>query len=173
LPISGRVDPRKALEFWGQFYLIESLFRGRFDVFLMLLRHLLLPACALALPLIAVISRLLKASLNEAMTQDYIMMAQVKGFGRWYIIWHEALRNALIPTITLSGVQLTFLIGGTVLIEKIFSYPGIGNMAIDAVIGRDLPLIQGVVLIFAGLFILINLLVDISYGLLNPKMRHG
>ena len=92
---------------------------------------------------------------------------------RWRIIWQEALRNALIPAVALSGVQLTFLIGGTVLIEKIFSYPGIGNMAIDAVVGRDLPLIQGVVLTFAVTFILINILVDISYGLLNPKVRHA
>jgi peptide/nickel transport system permease protein len=173
LPISGRVDPRQSLDFYSQFYFFESMLRGRFDVLWMLFRFALLPALALALPLIAVITRLLKASLNETMTQDYIMMAQVKGFGRWRIIWQEALRNALIPTVALSGVQLTFLIGGTVLIEKIFSYPGIGTMAIDAVIGRDLPLIQGVVLTFAVTFILINMLVDISYGLLNPKVRHA
>ena len=78
-----------------------------------------------------------------------------------------------MPTLTLTGVQFTFLVGGTVLVEKIFSYPGIGNMAIDAVINRDLPLIQGLVLTFAVLFIAINLLVDMSYALLNPRMRHG
>jgi len=78
-----------------------------------------------------------------------------------------------VPTVTLTGVQFTFLVGGTVLVEKIFSYPGIGNMAIDAVINRDLPLIQGLVLTFAVLFIAINLAVDMSYALLNPRMRHG
>jgi len=78
-----------------------------------------------------------------------------------------------VPTETLTGVQFTFLVGGTVLVEKIFSYPGIGNMAIDAVINRDLPLIQGLVLTFAVLFIAVNLLVDMSYALLNPRMRHG
>jgi peptide/nickel transport system permease protein len=78
-----------------------------------------------------------------------------------------------VPTVTLSGVQLTFLLGGTVLVERIFGYPGIGNMAIGAVIDRDLPLIQGVVLTFAVLFIAINLLVDMTYALLNPRLRHG
>ena len=108
------------------------------------------------------------------MTQDYILMARVKGFSRAHVIvGREALRNALVPTVTLTGVQFTFLVGGTVLVEKIFSYPGIGNMAIDAVINRDLPLIQGLVLTFAVLFIAVNLLVDVSYALLNPRMRHG
>ena len=89
-----------------------------------------LPATALALPLAAIIARVLKTSINEAMTQDYILMARVKGFSRARIVGREALRNALVPTLTLAGVQFTFLVGGTVLVEKIFSYPGIGNMAI-------------------------------------------
>ena len=85
----------------------------------------------------------------------------------------EALRNALVPTLALTGVQFTFLIGGTVLVERIFSYPGIGNMAIDAVINRDLPLIQGLVLVFAVIFIVVNLAVDLLVALLNPRLRHG
>ena len=132
-----------------------------------------LPATALALPLAAIVARVLKSSLNEAMMQDYILMARVKGFSRARIVGREALRNALVPALTLAGVQFTFLVGGTVLVEKIFSWPGIGNMAIDAVINRDLPLIQGLVLTFAVLFIAVNLLVDMSYALLNPRMRHG
>ena len=138
-----------------------------------MLAHMALPAAALALPLAAIIARVLKTSINEAMTQDYILMARVKGFSRARIVGREALRNALVPALTLAGVQLTFLVGGTVLVEKIFSYPGIGNMAIDAVINRDLPLIQGLVLTFAVLFITVNLLVDMSYALLEPRMRHG
>ena len=97
----------------------------------------------------------------------------MQGFSRARIVGREALRNALVPILTLAGVQLTFLVGGTALVEKIFSYPGIGNMAIDAVINRDLPLIQGLVLTFAVLFIAVNLLVDMSYALLEPRMRHG
>jgi peptide/nickel transport system permease protein len=173
LPISGRIDPRLSFDFATQFYLAESLLRGAFDVFAMLMAHLALPAAALALPLVAVITRVLKSSLAEAMTQDYVQMARVRGFSRLRIILGEALGNALIPTVTLSGVQFTFLLGGTVLVERIFAYPGIGNMAIGAVIGRDLPLIQGLVLTFAVMFIALNLLIDMSYALLNPRLRHG
>jgi ABC-type dipeptide/oligopeptide/nickel transport system permease component len=173
LPISMRVDPRLELDNATRFLLAEHLLRGRFDVVADLLAHIVLPAAALALPLTAVIARVLKASLVEAMAQDYVLMARVKGHSRAAIILGHALRNALVPTVTLTGVQFTFLVGGTVLVEKIFSYPGIGWLAIDAVINRDLPLIQGLVLTFAALFILVNLLVDLSYALLNPRLRHG
>ncbi len=171
LPISGRVDPRLGTEFATGFYLTEALVSARFTVVGDLLAHMIMPAIALALPLAAIITRVLKNSLAEAMVQDYVMIARVKGFSRWRIIWVEALRNASIPALTLTGVQFTFLVGGTVLVEKIFSYPGIGNMAIDAVINRDLPLIQGLILSFAVIFIVVNLLVDLSYGLLNPRLR--
>jgi len=115
----------------------------------------------------------LKISLKEELTQDYVLLARVKGFGEWRVIVREALRNAAIPTATLTGVQLTFLIGGTVLIERIFSYPGIGNLAIDAVINRDLPMIQGLVLVFALMFIAINLMLDLVTVALNPRLSHG
>ena len=172
LPISGRIDPRLSVEFVSQFYFLETILRGNFALLPGLFNHLILPAVALALPLTAVIARTLKASLREAMTQDYILLAQIKGFGKWRILIVEALRNALIPTVALSGVQFNFLLGGTVLIERIFSYPGIGNMAIGAVIDRDLPLIQGLIITFAIMFIVINLMVDMSYRLLNPKVAH-
>jgi len=171
--ISGRVSPTLDLPFVSGFYLIESILRLRFDIFLDLMRHMLMPALALALPLAAVIAQLLKTSLKEAMQQDYVMLARTKGFSETRVLLSEALRNAVIPTLTLAGVQFTFLIGGTVIVERLFSYEGLGNMAIDAVINRDLPLIQGIVLVFALLFVLINLLVDLSYALLNPRLRHG
>jgi ABC-type dipeptide/oligopeptide/nickel transport system permease component len=173
LPISGRIDPVIDVAFATNFYLAESLVRGRFELLLDLLRHIVLPAVALALPLAAIIARVLKLSLAEAITQDYALMAEARGFSRWHILLREALRNAAIPTVALSGVQFTFLLGGTVLIERIFSYPGIGNLAIGSVIDRDLPLIQGLILTFAVLFLLINLLVDLSCALLNPRLRHG
>ena len=173
LPISGRLDPRLETDFHTEFYLAESLLRGQFAVMGSLLAHLLLPAVALALPLTAALARILKSALGEVMGQDYILMARARGFGKARIIWREALRNALVPTVTLSGVQFTFLLGGTVLVERIFSYPGIGNLAIGAVVDRDLPLIQGVVLTFAVLFIALNLMIDMTYVLLNPRVRHG
>ena len=172
LPISGRIDPRIETAFVTQFYLIESLVRGRFDLFGDLFAHLIMPATALGLPLAMIIARVLKSSLAEAMAQEFALMAAARGFSRWHILRREALRYALIPTVTLSGVQFTFLLGGTVLVERIFGYPGIGNLAIGAVIDRDLPLIQGLILTFAILFIMTNFLVDLSYVLLNPRIRH-
>jgi len=173
LPISGRIDPRIDASFATQFYLLESLIRLRFDLVGDLLRHLIMPAVALAVPLAAIIARVLKSSLAEAMTRDFALMAMARGFSRWHVLTREALRNALIPTVTLSGVQFTFLLGGTVLVERIFGYPGIGNLAIGAVIDRDLPLIQGLILTFAILFILTNLVVDFAAIALNPRVRHG
>ncbi|MEO8158953.1 MAG: ABC transporter permease, partial [Betaproteobacteria bacterium] len=170
LPISGRIDPTLDFNPVSGFYLAEALLRLRLDVLADLARHILLPALALALPLAAALTRVLKGSLIDAMNQDYVTLARVKGYSRARILWRVALRNALIPTVTLTGVQFSFLIGGTVLIEYIFSYPGIGNLAIAAVNQRDLPLIQGLVLTFAMLFILANLAVDMAYSALNPKV---
>ena len=171
--ISGRISPRLDLPFVTNFYLVESILRLRFDLLGNLLSHMVMPAMALALPLAAVIAQLLKTSLKDVLDQDYVMLARTRGFSEWRVIGREALRNAALPTLTLVGVQFTFLIGGTVIIERLFSYEGLGNLAIDAVINRDLPLIQGIVLLFAVLFVLINLLVDLSYALLNPRLRSG
>lgn len=173
LPISGRFDPRSAHEFATRFYLIESLITLDGKVLSDLLSRMIMPALSLALPLTGIVTRVLKTSLEEVMQQDFILMARSRGHSRLRILWSEALRNAMIPTVTLGGVQLTFLIGGTVLIERLFSYPGIGNMAIAAVIDRDLPLIQGLVLTFAIMFIIINLLVDLSYSWLDPRVRQN
>ncbi|WP_048647240.1 ABC transporter permease [Nitratireductor soli] len=171
--ISGRVSPSLDLPFATQFYLVESILRLRFDLTADLLAHMFIPALALALPLAAIITLLLKQSLKEVMDLDYVVLARVKGFSETQVILREALKNAALPTLTLIGVQFTFLIGGTVIVERLFSYEGLGNMAIDAVINRDLPLIQGIVLVFALIFVLINLAVDLSYALLNPRLRHG
>jgi len=173
LPISGRLDPGVAFEPRTDFYLLEAIITGQLGVALALLKHLALPAGALALPLAAGIARVLKSSLLECMQQDYVTLVRVKGYSRARVLWRVALPNALIPAVTLTGVQFTFLVGGTVLIEYIFAYPGIGNLAIGAVIQRDLPLLQGLILTFALLFIITNLLVDLSYALLNPKVRQA
>jgi peptide/nickel transport system permease protein len=173
LPISGRIDPQIDLSLRSNFYLIESVLTGRFDVAVVLLHHMILPALALALPFAALVARLLKASLAEAEDQDYAHIARARGYSRPNILLHEVFPNALIPTVALGGVQVTLLLGGTVLVERIFSYEGIGNMAIDAVINRDFPLIQGLVLTFASLFIALNLLVDLVVTMLDPRLRHG
>jgi peptide/nickel transport system permease protein len=171
--ISGRVTPSLDLPFSSNFYLFESLIRLRFDLWADIVSHMFMPALALAIPLAAIIGQLLKQSLKETMHLDYVTLARTKGYGENHVITREALPNAILPTLTLVGVQFTFLIGGTVIIERLFSYEGLGNMAIDAVINRDLPLIQGIVILFAAIFTAVNLVVDLSYALLNPRLRHG
>lgn len=171
--ISGRVTPSLDLPFATNFYLFESLIRLRFDLWADIVSHMFLPALALAIPLSAIIGQLLKQSLKETMHLDYVTLARTRGYGETHVILREALRNAVLPTLTLVGVQFTFLIGGTVIIERLFSYEGLGNMAIEAVINRDLPLIQGIVILFALIFTGVNLVVDLLYAVLNPRLRHG
>ncbi|MBR0842155.1 ABC transporter permease [Bradyrhizobium liaoningense] len=173
LPISGRLDPQIDIDLRSNFYLLESLLTGRFAMAYALLHHMILPALALALPFAALVARILKASLTEAEDQDYAQIARARGYSRPDILLHEVLPNALIPTVALGGVQITLLLGGTVLVERIFSYEGIGNMAIDAVINRDFPLIQGLVFTFVVLFIALNFVVDLLVTLLDPRLRHG
>jgi peptide/nickel transport system permease protein len=173
LPLSGRIDPSLNVHFASPFYLIESLLRLRFPVLFDVARHMIMPTLALGLPLAAVITRVLKESLREAMVQDYVLLAQLKGMSKLRLVLQEALRNAVAPTLALTGVQFTFLIGGTVIVERIFAYPGIGNMAVDAVINRDLPLIQGLTLVFGALFIVVNMIADLLVVATNPRLRHG
>lgn len=172
-PLSGRIDPSADDGFATPLYLLESLVTLRFSVLGDVLAHMAMPVFALGLPLAAVIARVLKEALIEAMVQDYVLLARLKGMSELRLVLGEALRNAIGPALALTGVQFTFLIGGTVIVERIFAYPGIGNMAIDAVINRDLPLIQGLVLMFGALFILVNLSVDALATVFNPRLRHG
>lgn len=173
LPLSGRINPSLSTNFLSGFYLFESILTARFDLAWDLIRHMAMPVLALALPLAAIIARVLREALGEAMMQDYVTLARVKGMNETRLIFSETLRNAIGPTLALAGVQFTFLIGGTVIVEKIFAYPGLGSMAIDAVINRDFPLIQGLVLMFGLIFIIVNLLVDAAIVAFNPRLRHG
>jgi ABC-type dipeptide/oligopeptide/nickel transport system permease component len=165
LPLSGRIDPSLDERFVTPFYLLESLAMLRFAATADVLRHMAMPMFALG--------RVLKESLREAMVQDYVLLARLKGLSRLRLVLQEALRNAVAPTLALTGVQFTFLIGGTVIVERIFAYPGIGNMAVDAVINRDLPLIQGLTLVFGALFIVVNMIVDLLVVATNPRLRNG
>jgi peptide/nickel transport system permease protein len=170
-PISGRIEPINATVFHTQFYLAESIVTGQFRLAGELLQHLALPAVALALPLTAVIGRVLKSSLLDATSQEYILLARAEGFSPFYVLVRHALPNALIPAVTITGVHFTLLIGGTVLVELIFAYPGIGNMLYSAAINRDLPLLQGITIVFALIFVVLNILIDLSYAAINPRVR--
>jgi peptide/nickel transport system permease protein len=152
LPISGYTDP------------LEEPLDG--------LRSLALPAITLGLALAAVITRTLRSSMLEALAEDYVRTARAKGLSEWTIIRSHALKNALIPVVTVLGLQLGTLIGGAVITEYVFALPGVGRLVVDAVFARDYPLVQGVVLLIAVGFILSNLLVDLLYGWIDPRIRY-
>jgi peptide/nickel transport system permease protein len=151
LPISGYTDP------------LEDPVAG--------LRSLVLPAVTLGLALAAVVTRTLRSSLLEALAEDYVRTARAKGLSEGRVVRAHVLRNALIPVVTVLGLQLGTLIGGAVITEYVFALPGVGRLVVDAVFARDYPLVQGVVLLIAVGFIVSNLLVDVLYGLIDPRIR--
>lgn len=133
--------------------------------------HLVLPACSLALPLGSVILRMTRASVIEVLSEDYIRTARSKGLGDRKVYFKHALRNALIPITTIIGLQLGALLTGTVITETIFDWPGLGSLIFSAIQRRDYPLVQGCVLFIATIYILVNLLTDVMYGVINPRVR--
>jgi peptide/nickel transport system permease protein len=134
-------------------------------------QHLILPWVALGLGGAATIARQVRGALIDTLDQDYMRTAVAKGLSTRAVIGKHALKNALSPAVTVIGIQFGYLLGGTLIIEQIFSFPGIGQYILNAIAEKDLPVIQGVVLVTATAFVLINLIVDIIYGYLNPKVR--
>ena len=170
-PVSGRIAPEyEAAEVTGS-AVVDVLLRRDTAALGSVLAHLILPASALALPLLAAVFRTIRSDLLGALGEEYVVTERMKGLGEAKILFWRALRNALIPTTTLVGVQFGFLIGGTVLIETIFAWPGIGQLTLQAFQYRDFPLIQGIVLVYAVTVILSNLAVDVAYVFLNPRVR--
>jgi peptide/nickel transport system permease protein len=135
--------------------------------------HLILPWLALGIGGSAIIARQVRGELINTLDQDYIRTARAKGIQSRSVIGKHALKNALSPAVTVIGIQFGYLLGGTFIIEQIFSLPGIGTYTLQAIAAKDLPVIQGVVLVTATSFVVVNLLVDLTYGLLNPKVRLG
>jgi peptide/nickel transport system permease protein len=137
------------------------------------LSSLVLPALALALGPTAVVSRLLRSSLLEALSEDYITTARSKGVAEWRVVWRHAVRNAVIPVVTVLGSILGHLLTGAVIIEFIFAWPGLGRLTLEAVVQRDYPMIQGIILFAGFVFVVLNLLVDLSYRFFDPRVRLG
>lgn len=133
--------------------------------------HLVLPGVALAVSMGASLARQLRGSVADVLQSDYIRTAQSKGLGPTRVIGKHALKNAAVPPLTLLGIQIGYMFGGTVIVEKIFGIPGLGTYMVDAIIGQDIPIIQGGIMMLAILVLITNLAVDLSYGFLNPKMR--
>ena len=136
-------------------------------------RYLLLPSVALTLSITAWNARLTRSAMLEAMRQDYVQFARAKGLPDRVVHLRHAFRNAMIPTITILGLQLGYLLGGTFVIENVFAWPGIGRLAVQAIFWRDYPIIQGIVVVIGGLFVLINIAVDVIYRLVDPRIRYG
>lgn len=171
LPVSGRSDPALASDFETSFHLLEALWRLDLHATTDLLRHLLLPATSLALPFGALLARVLTVKLREAMAQQYVLSARALGLSRMTVMRRVALRNAWVPALAFGGTQLVFLLGGTVLIEQVYGFPGVGRLAMEAVARRDLPLVQGLVLTFSLLFLLVRWAVDLLLLWVDPRMR--
>src|SRR5437879_9796945 len=137
------------------------------------LERLILPATALGLSSSAVLARLVRSSMLEVLRQEYVTTARAKGLAPTVVLLRHALKNALIPAVTMLGLQLGALLGGAVVTETIFSRPGVGRLAVDAILSRDFPLVQGTVLVAAVAYVLVNLLVDISYAAVDPRIHYG
>lgn len=135
-------------------------------------KHLILPAITLAANSTAIIARMTRSSMLEVIRLDYIRTARAKGLTEKLVIWRHALKNALIPVVTVIGLQTGTLLGGAVLTEIVFAWPGIGRLLVEAILARDYPVVQGVVLLVATMFIIINLIVDILYSYLDPRIRY-
>jgi peptide/nickel transport system permease protein len=137
-----------------------------------LLLHLILPAVALATGATAIIARMTRSSMLEVIRQDYIRTARAKGLDERWVVNRHALKNALIPVVTVVGLQVGYLLGGDILVELVFSYPGIGMAMVNGILARDFPLVQGAILLVASTYVLVNLLVDVSYAYLDPRIRY-
>jgi peptide/nickel transport system permease protein len=135
-------------------------------------RHLILPSTALGTVYIALIARITRASMLDVLAQDYVRTAQAKGLAPGDVLVGHALKNAAVPIVTVIGIGIALLIGGAIVTETVFAIPGIGRLTVDSILRRDYPIIQGVVLIFSGAYVLINLAVDLSYMLLDPRIRY-
>jgi peptide/nickel transport system permease protein len=171
LPFTGAVSPNLPQPHITGFLLLDALLVGRFDIFASACSHLILPAFALGLAFSPTIMRVLRSSLFDVYHEDYIQQTRLRGVSEGKILLGHAFKNASLPTLTLAGVQFGILFSGTLLVEVIYSYPGMGNLMVDAVRNADLPLIQAIGLTYCIVVLVINTVVDSLYVVLNPKLR--
>ena len=171
-PVSGRISVQYFVEPETGFLLIDALRAGDTGAFWSALHHLILPAIVLGTVPLAVIARMTRSAMLEVLGEDYIRTARAKGLSRLRVVGLHALRNALIPVVTVIGLQVGVLFTGAILTETIFSWPGVGKWLIEAIGRRDYPVLQGGMLLLGGIVMLVNLLVDVTYGVINPRIRH-
>ena len=172
-PVSGRIDVLYYFPPVTGFMLIDSLLSGQEGAFGSAVRHLILPAVVLGTVPLAVIARQTRSAMLEVLNEDYVRTARAKGLPPWRVVGLHALRNALIPVVTVIGLQVGLLFSGAILTETIFAWPGIGKWLIDSIGRRDYPSVQGGVVLIATMIMIVNLFVDLLYGLINPRIRHA
>ncbi|MTH61293.1 ABC transporter permease [Paracoccus litorisediminis] len=171
LPSGGRAPWGMGVEPITGFLLLDTLIQGRLDAFWGALKHLALPALVLGTNMTGIITQLTRASVQEALHEDYVMTARAKGLGGMRILWRHAFRNALVGVVTIIGLEFGALLSGAMIVETVFAWPGIGSLLIQGISSRDYPLIIGLVLIYTAIFILVNLLIDLLYTLIDPRIR--
>jgi peptide/nickel transport system permease protein len=171
LPPSGRLSVGVDLHLITGMYMLDALLQGNLPAFFDAVKHMILPAFAVGTIPTAIIARMTRSSLLEVLSQDYIRTARSKGLTEYVMVTRHALKNALLPVVTVVGLELGSLMGGAMLTETIFSLPGIGRLIIDRILSRDYPVVQGAVLFFAFTFVIVNLVVDLSYAYLDPRIH--
>ncbi len=172
LPAGGRLSSGVEVETITHLILVDSLLTGNIKAFIDALQHIIMPAMALATIPMAIIARMTRSSMLDVLQEDYIRTARAKGLVERVVLFRHALKNAFLPVITIIGLQAGTLLAGAVLTETIFSWPGIGKWVYDSILGRDYPIVQGGTLLIAIIFLFINLLVDISYAWLDPRIHY-
>ncbi|GLY11454.1 ABC transporter permease [Pseudobacillus badius] len=172
LPTTGRDNIRDPVTAITHLYLLDTLLQGRFDQFVEVVKHLILPGVALATIPMAIIARITRSSMLEVMRSDYIRTARAKGMSMLKVVYKHSLKNAFIPILTIIGLQTGLLLGGAILTETIFGWPGIGNYIYSAIQFRDYPVIQSGILVVAAIFVLINLIVDLLYAAIDPRIKY-
>lgn len=173
LPTQGRIDARLRFESVTNFMLIDTLLAGRPDLFVDAVRHLILPSIALGSIPLAIITRITRASVIEVSHEDYVRTARAKGLTERRVDERHIMRNAWLPVTTVIGLQVGGLLAGAVLTETVFVWNGVGRWVVDAIGNRDLTIVQSTILVFALIFLVVNLIVDIGYAFLNPRIRYA
>jgi peptide/nickel transport system permease protein len=171
LPVAGRIGYASEVSPITGFLLIDTLLRGRPDAFLDALRHIILPAITLGLPMAAILMRVTRTSMLEVLRSDYVTFAEAKGLRRSRVLYRHALKNALIPTVTVAALEMGSLLGGSMIVETVFGWPGLGRLVVESIFMRNYPLIQAAVLFYAVTYVLLNFVADLLYTQLNPRVR--
>ncbi len=171
LPTQGRLGYMVSIRHLTGFYIIDSVLTGNVPALIDALKHLLLPAITLGASMAAIIARVMRSSMLEVLKQDYVMLAKAKGLPEWIVVIKHCVKNAIMPTITVVGMQVGVLLGGNMIVESVFGWPGLGRLVVDAIFNRDYPLVQGVVMFYALTFVMANFVVDVIYTYINPKIE--